>query len=337
MANNLILGDKNSPLSPTKTALDLLSNLEPLEYLVENLIIKNRLYTLTARNNHGKNTIASLLMAAVSTGSKFSGLRTEKSRILFLSGENTYDALLKLEILAGDIDLSMIDIYEGAFDMKNNKATFCNSNIEYGLVIVDSNQSFFGDGDMNGNSDPLAHAQALRRISNLPGNPAVLVLSHPTKNASRDDLNPYGGGSFLNEIDGNITLWLDGDIGVLHHKKLRQPSFEEITFRLSVLEVPGRITNFGSSVTTTRFWHIDIDTAEAIKLSDHEEKVKCMQILNGFGGSKSHLAREIFGSDDAKYMSKVQRIVSALRTTGFMEQEGKYRLSKKGKDYIEHC
>jgi len=44
----------------------------------------------------------------------------------------------------------------------------------------------------------------MRSLTELQGGPTVLVLCHPTKNATADNLIPRGGGSFIAEIDGNL-------------------------------------------------------------------------------------------------------------------------------------
>jgi hypothetical protein len=45
----------------------------------------------------------------------------------------------------------------------------------------------------------------------MPGRPAVVMATHPTKHADATNLLPRGGGGFLNEVDGNLSLWADGD------------------------------------------------------------------------------------------------------------------------------
>lgn len=75
-----------------------------------------------------------------------------------------------------------------------------------------------------------APARAFRRLSELPGRPAVLVACHPVKNAHRDNLIPRGGSSFLNEIDGNLTIWRHDALATIHTQgKFRGPLFEPVT------------------------------------------------------------------------------------------------------------
>ena len=51
----------------------------------------------------------------------------------------------------------------------------------------------------------------------------MLVLCHPVKNASEQSaLLPRGGGAFIAEMDGNLTLWRTDEITELWHTgKLR--------------------------------------------------------------------------------------------------------------------
>lgn len=67
----------------------------------------------------------------------------------------------------------------------------------------------------------------------MPGDPAILVLCHPTKSADVRNLLPRGGGAFLNEIDGNLSAFREGSIVEFHHAgKLRGADFDPILFEL---------------------------------------------------------------------------------------------------------
>jgi hypothetical protein len=239
---------------------ELLAKIKPLHFVIEDILAKGYVYTLTARNNHGKSTLMALMTKCITEGAKFGSQRTERGRILILSGENTPDTLLKLKAI--DIDPSMFDVVDGSYEMRANADDqLKNLAHEYAGIFVDSNQAYFGDGEMNGNSESLAHAQAFRRLTKAPGEPFVCILSHPTKNADEENLIPYGGGSFMNEIDGNITLNLQNGLAKLSHTKLRQPSFDGIDFKLQVHEFPELRNNFGKATTSTVFEAISSDQA----------------------------------------------------------------------------
>ena len=105
----------------------------------------------------------------------------------------------------------------------------------FSLIIGDTAASFFPGEDENDNVEAGQYARTLRMLTGGKGNPAVVVLSHPVKNARRDNMLPRGGGAFLNELDGNLALWSDvqGEVTSLHWQgKIRGPDFSPVGFRL---------------------------------------------------------------------------------------------------------
>ena len=87
-----------------------------------------------------------------------------------------------------------------------------------------------------------------RPLTQIKGNPAVIIAAHPVKNAAADNLIPYGGGAILNEIDGNLTLnmALGGVTELYWQGKLRGVELEPVKFRFEgrtspdVKDVKGR-------------------------------------------------------------------------------------------------
>ena len=85
------------------------------------------------------------------------------------------------------------------------------------------------------------YGRILRTLNSCNGRPAVVVLSHPVKNADRDNLLPRGGGAFVNELDGNLCLWSEalGETTTLHwHGKIRNADFSPVEFSLRPVAVP---------------------------------------------------------------------------------------------------
>ena len=308
-------------------------DMRPLEYVVENLLVKGYLYTLTAKNNHGKTTLAMLLAAAVTKGEPFGDMRTEKGRVLFLAGENAYDTDLKLKALGDKVDLTMIDVIPFSFEMRNHWQDILKENGHwiYNLVIVDSVQAYFVDGDMSTNSDAKEHILAFRQLTKFVGNPAVVGLAHPVKAADMANLVPYGGGSLLNEIDGNLTMILADGIATLHHTKLRQPSFMEKKFQLLVHEFPDMITNFGGMVTSTTFKPLDYITADRMELDAQQIRDDIMTALYRTPEmSKMDLARFVLNDDTDTGRSAIQRAITTLRKEELLKPSGKYTFTPAG-------
>jgi hypothetical protein len=265
-----------------RPAQDILKDMKPKVFILEDILAKQNLYSLTAKNNHGKTTAAALIIKAITSGGNFGNHRTIQGRCLLLSGENTNDTMLKL--IALGVDLSLLDVVDAPFDMKATIDDFLkHANAlghEYVGVFVDSTQAYFGDGEMNGNADQLSHWQALRRLTGLRGDPFVLSLSHPIKNATQDNLIPYGGGSAINEMDTNLTLWKDGEIATLGIGKTRQGQFEPIKMRLEVYEFEDRKNNFGKAETTSMFKIIGHDEAYKEEMKEATLQVAILKDLN---------------------------------------------------------
>jgi hypothetical protein len=102
--------------------------------------------------------------------------------------------------------------------------------------VIDTSAAFFEGDEPNNNAQQGAHAQLLRTLINLPGGPCVLANCHPVKNATADNLVPYGGGAFLNEVDGNLTCSKNDAAIELHWQgKFRGPDFAPITFQVKTV------------------------------------------------------------------------------------------------------
>jgi hypothetical protein len=101
------------------------------------------------------------------------------------------------------------------------------------LVVVDTSPAYFHGENENDNVEMIAHAEMLRRLKNLPGNPTVIAACHPVKGAANDNLIPRGGGAFLNAMDGNLCAHKSDMLVTMHHQgKFRGVDFEPMAFEL---------------------------------------------------------------------------------------------------------
>src|SRR5690606_22989588 len=95
------------------------------------------------------------------------------------------------------------------------------------------------------------HARDMRRLTELAGGPCVFAAAHPVKNASAENLLPKGGGSFLNEVDGNLTLAKSPGGARMHWQgKHRGPDFEPISFELTTVTAPILVDSRGRDIPT---------------------------------------------------------------------------------------
>ena len=105
----------------------------------------------------------------------------------------------------------------------------------------------------------------MRPLTRIEGLPAVIVAAHPVKNATADNLIPYGAGAILNEVDGNLTLWKQPETGLvsLHWQgKLRGLEFEPMQFRFEVTGSPDILDAKGRQVQLPTLRPSSAETAE---------------------------------------------------------------------------
>lgn len=201
-------------------AREFMEGFEAPDYLIEGVVQRGMLYSLTAPTGHGKTAAAVLMACCLATGAAFAGHQTEASRVAFFAGENADDVRGRF-ILAGErMGLNLADselyFFDRAFDITTVYDTVCDALRAIGgadQVFIDTAAAFFGGDDENSNAEQARYARLLRTLTrkdlgtNGQHGPCVTVLAHPTKNAGRDACIPRGGGAFVAEVDGNIRLW----------------------------------------------------------------------------------------------------------------------------------
>jgi RecA-family ATPase len=318
---------------------ETLKSLKPQDYLLEKILVKGKLYFLVARNNHGKTTMAAGIASAISKGSTLDKLKSEQGRTLWLSGENTIDTQYKFKAYLEQnlLDDEAVDVIDGNFnivDQIKHVTTYHAHNV-YALVVVDSFQSYSGNQDLNTNGEALAITQACRELTKLKGNPTVLVLAHPVKNADQNTLVPYGGGSVVNEVDGILTLWKEAEIATLHHGKLRQASFSSFKFELQVVDLDLPLNNFNEKTSSTIFRPIAADEVVSREDAVYYLKVKVLQALSKCKLPYRQLAEAVYGECTSKELSQISRLVAEYRKEKLIRDGGTPQLTEAGKTYVK--
>jgi hypothetical protein len=211
----------------------------PPEYLIEGVIQRGRIYTLTAPTGAGKTAAMLYASTCIQTGAPFCGREVEQGDVLFLAGENPDDvrartiATLEFYGIAPECGPHFIP---GTFSIRRDIEAVraeAAALADLACVVVDTYAAYFDGDDENNNAQALDFARLLRRLTQLPGRPAVIVPSHPVKGATRQTLTPKGGSSLLNEVDSNLTLWNEEGVVSMHWQgKHRGPDFEPLRMEL---------------------------------------------------------------------------------------------------------
>lgn len=221
------------------------------DYIVDGMLQRRFVYSLTGQTGHAKTAIALLLAELISRRDEtwFGPYhRVEHGKVVYFVGENPDDVRMRLigAYAQRNDDPLQDDIWfiPGVFnigEMMNVLEGEMNRLQGVDFVIVDTSAAYFLGDDELSNTQMGTHARLLRRLTTLPGGPCVLVLCHPIKHATEAaHLLPRGGGAFLAEMDGNLTAWKKSeDLIELNYTKIRGPGFQPMGFKLQRLNEKG--------------------------------------------------------------------------------------------------
>ncbi|MFQ8433495.1 AAA family ATPase [Amaricoccus sp. W119] len=214
------------------------------EYVLDGIVQRGRVYTLTAPTGSGKTAVMLYAAMAIATGIDFCGLEIEHGDVIFMAGENPDDVrarvIATMEFFGIDPSKCRLHFIAGTFsirkDMEQLRAVAA-ALPDLTMVVVDTFAAYFDGDDENSNAQALDFARVVRKLSELPSKPAVVMPAHPVKNATKQNLTPKGGSSLLNEVDGNLTLWNEESIVTFHWQgKHRGPEFEPVRLELQRYE-----------------------------------------------------------------------------------------------------
>ena len=317
--------DKNPPTILSK--YDFLKGFVPPDYLVDGILQRRFIYALTGQTGHAKTALALLLAELVSSTSltRLGAHEAERGRVIYLVGENPDD--IRMRVIGADAQREddpakdRISFIPGVFSIREMKYVIAAEAKRLGgvdLVIVDTSAAYFLGEDENANPQMGAHARMLRTLTTIPGGPCVLVLCHPIKHVSDPtQLVPRGGGAFLAEMDGNLTIWRrNDDLVELHHcGKFRGPGFEPMTFRLEKITTTKLTDKKGRLLPTVRA--VLISESEEEKQVEHmrgDEDALLAALLKDPDHSVADLARACgwTSPNGEPHKSKVHRILERL-------------------------
>jgi AAA domain len=197
-----------------QTSAEFVGGFVPPDYLIDGLIQRRFVYSMTAPTSAGKTSIALRLAAHIALGLPLGDREVEQGKVLYLAGENPDDVRMRWIKLCEELGKEPKDIQvyflpsnprlsEVAVRKQIDEESALHG--PFVLVIVDTSAAYFEGDDENNNVQMGKHARMLRSLAQLPDGPTIIVTCHPTKKADNEDFVPRGGGAFLNEIDTNLV------------------------------------------------------------------------------------------------------------------------------------
>lgn len=129
------------------------------EYLIDGVVQRGRLYTLTAPTGSGKTAVMLYASTAIATGQQFCGLECEQGDVLFMAGENPDDVrarvIATLEFYGIDPGGCRLHFIPGTFSIRADMARLKEEAAKLPnliLAVVDTFAAYFDGDDENSNA-----------------------------------------------------------------------------------------------------------------------------------------------------------------------------------------
>jgi hypothetical protein len=327
---------------PITSSADFLADLRPLEYLIDGLLPAGVAYSLTGYPGHGKTTLALQFALSVAQGEPFADRMTSKGSVLILAGENPYNvkwqyaaALAARNLAPAEVDIHFV---QGRFSIKKwaevlRAKMAAMPNLK--LIIVDSLQAFFeGDND-NDNTQMVEMAHSLRSLSHIEQRPSILIIAHPAgKLPSKENLVPRGGGAFLAEIDGNLTVWSqDAAQQTLHHsQKFRGAGFDPMEWVMQVHEF-SHLTDSNGQPLKLPVSRPEM-TAERATREEHSDRVLREYLYTVEAGNALSVREAAARFGVSRW--RMQQTIETAKTEKLIRRHAKtWVITDGGKDFLE--
>jgi hypothetical protein len=328
------------------TSAAFIKDFVPPDYLIEGILQRRFLYSMTGRTGEGKTSVCLRIAAHVAEGIPLTGAHVEKGRVLYLAGENPDDIRMRWIALTDhmllDVETVGVDFVDGRFSIGDIPVQILEAakTHEYALVIVDTSVAFSQSIDENDNVQQLQHAMRLRSLIDiLPGGPTILVCCHPPKNASDENLQPRGGGAAIAEFDGNLTCKRTDTVTEIHHQgKFRGPDFAPLHFTLEQTTSQLLKDKRGNAIWTVLAKPASEQEQENISKAVEADLMAIMRAIRDEPTlSLAGIAKTLgwYNHQSLPDKSKVQKRVRVLEKKKLVERDGeRLELTPKGQKRI---
>lgn len=329
------------------SAAEFMAGFEPPDYVIDGIVQRQRLYALTSPTGHGKTAVALYVGCMVAAGRDLGAIEVSQGSVIFLAGENPDDLRCRLYAACQAYGLDaanlLLHVLPGNFPMTADAAETLKQRIDAlqcqpVLIVIDTAAAFFPGDDDNQNVQMGAYARNLRTLTSCQNKPAVLSPAHPVKNPDKDNLLPRGGGAFLNEIDGNLTLWADtmGETATLHWQgKIRGADFSPVNFALRQVRIANLADKRGRpimSIVATLQTDAEAEAAVQRTLSDENTVLELLRRHPGIAIKDIALNAGWVAPTGTPHKGKVHRLLKTLQVGKLVTQHrGKWKLTEAGK------
>jgi len=339
------IGDENWPKPRFRSLRDFCAEYRPIAEVVGGgALYSGCLYTLTARTGTGKTSWLVTTALAGVAGLDILGRPVKRGRYAFCTAENPDGLRMRLAVGcfhwnidqdAVDRDLIVSDNRVRPEEIRDYLARESERG-SFAGVFVDTWQAFFEGRDANNPTEAVNFTKRFRCLTGLPGSPAIVIAAHPNKNATNDELVPSGGGSTLNEVDGNLAMAQQpsGLVELGWQGKFRGLNFEPQLYRIERFCSPDIVDVAGRQIAIPLMLPASIEDADARESAIAAKDTRLLRALaDSPSGSLSTWAAAA-GMSRSKADRTLHRLAKA-KPVLVHQTLGKWTLTKPGKEALK--
>jgi hypothetical protein len=322
---------------------EFVRNFTPPDYHIDGVVQAGFLYSTTAMTGTGKTAVLLLISALTMLGKSLGDREVRKGTVVYFAGENPDDVRMRWIAMAHhlDFDPECVDVHfiAGTFSVAEMFDRIRDDVERIGgvdMVVIDTSAAYFNGDDENSNVELGRHARSLRKLTELPGKPVVFAACHPVKNADPSNLLPRGGGAFIAEVDGNLTLNKGETIKLHYQGKHRGPDFEPIHFELKTVTAPSLVDSKGRPVPTVMAEALtQRESAKRADKARGDDEDVILAIEQGKGASLAEIAETLCWStpDGSPHKDRVRHAKDRLFKKKLIDAAHRgWKLTPKGRE-----
>lgn len=283
------------------------ATLQARDSVVQGMLERECLTLATGDSNSGKTTVLQYMSLCIALGIVFASHPTKRARVLWVAGEDDYNARIRYLALAQKYNVDFRDVKDWLFvlptriEVLNEESLqmlhdaihqFVPNPNDIGAIFLDSKSMTWGGEDENSNDEAATFLQVTKEQLAKQYHAAVVITHHLTKFKDKELQSARGASALINNADHEWRFEKkSGDriVCLQPGSKLRiapwaPKNFFIEVFKLDVTDYPQLVDNFGEA---PRVSVPELVNAAGVSVSSLEEDYEYAVVLEVIATGKA--------------------------------------------------